>query len=171
MSCDLLPTESAGPHYQGDIRDVINDGWDMMIAHPPCTYLCVPGAHYLHKRPERWEQMKEARELFLMLLALPIPKIAIENPVPNRYSELPKYTQIVHPWQFGEEYEKRTCLWLKGLPNLIPTKIMDNHGERYMRKDGSSSNSKWYANSSAHERARTFKGIAEAMAEQWGAYG
>jgi len=168
MSCDLLPTDVPGPHYQGSVFEVINDGWDMMIAHPPCTYLCVPGAHYLHKRPDRWGKMLEGKEFFLKLLNSGIEKICVENPLPHRYAELPKYDQIIHPWMFGDEQSKRTCLWLKNLPLLHHTKIMKNHGERYYRKDGSASNSKWYAKSNAHERAKTFQGIADAMAQQWG---
>lgn len=169
ISCDLLPSESDfGPHYQGDVFDIINDGFDMMIAHPPCTYLCVPGAHYLHKQPDRWNKMLKGKAVFTELLNCDIQMVCIENPLPHRYAELPKYSQIIHPWMFGEEQSKRTCLWLRGLDLLRPTKIMDNHGERYMRKDGSVSNSKWYAKSSAHVRSRTFQGIAEAMAAQWG---
>ena len=168
LSCDILPTDKPGPHYQGDVLDIIDDGWDLMIAHPPCTYLCVPGAHYLHTRPERWRQMELAKEFFMKLVDSKIPKKCIENPVPHRYADLPKYSQIIHPWQFGHELSKRTCLWLHGLPNLTPTKIMEFKGERYKRKDGSSSNSKWYASSNAHKRSKTFDGIAQAMADQWG---
>lgn len=168
ISCDLLDTESAGPHYKGSILDVIHDGWDLMIAHPPCTYLCVPGAHYLNTRPDRCFEMNKARDLFIEILNANIPKICVENPLPHTFANLPKYSQIIHPWQFGHEFSKRTCLWLKGLPLLKHTQIMDNKGERYYRKDGSASNSKWYAKSNAHERARTFQGIADAMATQWG---
>lgn len=168
-SCDILPCEDASAyHYQRDVREILDDNWDMMIAHPPCTYLCVPGAHYLHTRPNRWDQMLNAKNLFMSLLTVDINKICIENPVPHKYAKLPQYTQIIHPWQFGQEYSKRTCLWLKNLQPLIPTKIMQNHGDRYYRLDGSSSNSKWYAKSNSHERSRTFTGIAQAMAEQWG---
>lgn len=177
MSCDLLPSESNfGPHYQGDIRDIIDDEWDLLIAHPPCTYLCVPGAHYLHKQPDRWGKMLEAKDLFMLFYSLSVPKICIENPVPHKYAQLPKYTQIIQPWQFGHEQSKRTCLWLKGLPPLMPTKIMNNHGERYERtpaqqeKYGRWANSKWYAKSNAHERARTFQGIADALATQYTAF-
>jgi hypothetical protein len=168
ISCDLLPSERPGPHYQGDVMDIINDGFDLMIAHPPCTYLCVPGAHYLHTRPGRWKQMLGAREFFYMLIEAHIERIAIENPLPHKYAELQKYNQIIQPWQFGHELSKRTCLWLKGLPKLTPTDVMDFHGERYKRKDGSSSNAKWYAKASQKERSRTFQGIADAMADQWG---
>lgn len=171
-SCDLLPTESEqtkeeGKHIQGDVLEILNDGWDLMIAHPPCTYLCVPGAHYLHTRPERWNLMTQARAFFIALFNADIEKVCVENPVSHKYAELPHYNQIIHPWMFGDEYSKRTALWLKNLPALLPTKIVSK-GERYIRKDGSVSNSKWYAKSSAHERSITFPGIAKAMAEQWG---
>ena len=168
MSCDLLPTESPGPHYQGDVLDVIDDGWDAMIAHPPCTYLCVPGAHYLHTRAGRWESMKDARAFFMSLLTCDIARICVENPVPHRYATLPKYDQLIQPWQFGHEISKRTALWLKGLPKLQPTNVKENHGDRHIRKDGTPSNSKWYASANAKKRSLTFPGIAWAMASQWG---
>ena len=167
-SCDILPTERPGNHFECDVRYVLDFGWDLMIAHPPCTYLCVPGAHYLHKENGRWEKMIVGYEFFMLLHSAHIDKICVENPLPHKYACLPKYTQIIQPWMYGEEYSKRTCLWLKELPLLVPTDIKSNHGERYYRKDGSVSNSKWYAHSTAKERARTFSGIANAMAEQWG---
>ncbi len=174
-SCDLLPTEQPGHHIQSDVLTVINDGWDMMIAHPPCTYLCVPGAHYLHTRPERWSAMIESAQFFGRLLDAPIERIAVENPVPHKYAGLPPYSQIIHPWMFGHQANKRTCLWLKNLPPLMATDIRQFHGERYERKSerqkaryGRWSNSKWYARGSANDRSRTFQGIANAMAEQWG---
>jgi hypothetical protein len=168
ISCDLLPTEKPGPHYEGNVFDIIDYGFDLMIAHPPCTYLCVPGAHYLHKQKNRWRKMEEAKQFFMILMSANIDKICVENPVPHRYSELPKYDQIIQPWMFGDEFSKRTCLWLDNLNKLIPTDIKENHGERYYRKDGSVSNSKWYAKSNAKIRSKTFQGIADAMAEQWG---
>lgn len=169
-SCDILSTSGANPewHFQHDVKPLLREQWDMVIAHPPCTYLCIPGAHYLHTRGGRWGLMLKAKELFMDFINLDVERICVENPLPHRYAELPKYTQIIQPWQFGHEVSKRTCLWLKGLPELVPTKIMDNHGERYRRKDGSTSNSKWYAKASQKERSRTFQGIADAMAEQWG---
>jgi hypothetical protein len=173
-SCDYLPTEIPGKHYQDDVMDIINNGWDLMIAHPPCTYLCVPGAHYLHKQRDRWWKMYSAKDFFFKLLNSDIPKICVENPVPHKYAQLPPYNQIIHPWQFGHEVSKRTCLWLKNLPKLNNTDVMENHGERYLRtrhqqeKYGKWSNSKWYAKSDAKERSKTFPGIAAAMAEQWG---
>jgi len=168
ISCDLLPSERPGPHYQGNVLDIINYGFDLMIAHPPCTYLCVPGAHYLHTRPERWKLMEDGKLFFESMLNANIGKICVENPLPHRYAKLPKYDQIIQPWQFGHELSKRTCLWLKNLPKLKHTDIKDFRGDRYVRKDGSASNSKWYATANAKERSRTFEGIAKAMADQWG---
>lgn len=149
------------------IEEAYSGKYDIMIAHPPCTYLCVPWAHYLHTRAGRWKQMEDAREFFLKLMNAPIAKIAVENPVPHRYAELPKYDQIIQPWMFGDEQSKRTCLWLKNLPKLIPTDIRENHWERYYRADGSVSNSKWYAWTNAKWRSKTFPWIAKAIAEQW----
>lgn len=173
-SCDLLPTEIPGQHIQGDVLEILNDGWDLMIAHPPCTYLCVPGAHYLHTQKDQWAKMIKARLFFENLLNQSIPKVAVENPLPHHYAELPKYNQIIQPWMFGEPFSKRTCLWLKNLSLLQPTNIITDHGERYVRtvrqqaKYGKSSNSKWYAKATPRERSKTFPGIANAMADQWG---
>lgn len=175
-SCDLLPTESPGNHIQGDVLEILDDGWDLMIAHPPCTHLCVPGAHYLHKEKNRWIAMEKAKEFFMVLFNADIPKICVENPAPHKYAKLPKYTQIIHPYYFGDEFTKRTCLWLVNLQPLIHHNGDDlfsknthvKKSERYYRKDGSVSNSKWYAKATAKERSRTFPGIANAMAEQWG---
>ena len=167
ISCDLLPTESPGPHIQGDCLQYDWSEYDLIIAHPPCTYLCVPGAHYLHKQKDRWSKMLLAKEFFYKIFNMKNKMLCIENPVPHKYAALPKYSQIIHPWQFGHEAKKRTCLWLKNLPLLQPTNIVGK-GEHYIRKDGSVSNAKWYAKASAKERAKTFPGIAFAMAEQWG---
>lgn len=169
-SCDVQ--ECSGGHPEWHILDdaikvSYREKWDMIIAHPPCTYLCVPGAHYLHKQEGRWDKMLKGKDFFMEFYNHPCEKIAIENPVPHKYAELPKYDQIIHPWMFGHEQSKRTCLWLKGLPKLTPTKIMENRGERYVRKDGTTSNSKWYAKSNAKQRSKTFNGIVKAMAEQW----
>lgn len=176
-SCDLRYPSGGrfDRHIRKDVLTILDEGWDLMIAHPPCTYLCVPGAHYLHTRPERWQQMEDGKAFFLALYNSSISKICVENPLPHRYAELPKYTQIIQPWQFGHEISKRTCLWLKNLPLLMPTSIVDNHGERYIRTErqialgyGKTSNSKWYAGANKVERSRTFIGIAKAMADQWG---
>jgi len=170
MSCDLLDTEIPGNHYQGDVRDILDWGWDLMIAHPPCTYLCNSGVQHLHKDKSRWVKMTEAREFFMHLFEANIPKICVENPVPHGYSDLPKYSQIIQPYEYGHEISKRTCLWLKNLPALLPTLIVDK-GERYIGKDGKSNGAKWYqlppSPDHSKERSRTFQGIADAMASQW----
>lgn len=173
-SCDLLPTEQhpVDRHYIGDVLDILDDRWDLMIAHPPCTYLANSGVQHLHKDKSRWDKMYQAAKFFNRLLDADIPKKCIENPVPHGYAKLPKYTQIINPYQFGHTVQKKTCLWLVGLPKLLPTQIVDK-GERYIGKDGKSNGSKWYqlppTTDRWKHRSRTFKGIANAMAEQWGA--
>lgn len=157
MSCDLLPTESPGPHYQGDVFDIINDGWDLGIFHPPCTRLCVSGVRWFKDK----KQEQESAYLFFMALVWAnIPKIALENPIGIMSTRWRKPDQIIHPWQFGHGETKATCLWLKGLPKLIPTKIVDGRENRILRIASSKDRGK--------ERSRTYAGIAEAMAEQWG---
>ena len=180
MSCDLLPTDSPGPHYQGSVLDILNDGWDMMIAHPPCTYLAVSGNRWLYNKDksrneERWKNRGEALDFVRLLMDAPIEKIAIENPVSVISSEIRKPDQIIQPWQFGDEAQKTTCLWLKNLPKLKPTKIVGK-GEFTTFKSGKR-HPKWYADALAKAktkaerqklRSKTFQGIASAMAEQWG---
>lgn len=170
-SCDILPTETPGNHIQGDVLKVLNDGWDLMIAHPPCTYLANSGVQHLHKDPERWEALREAIEFFNLFLSTSIPRVAVENPIPHKYAELPPYSQIIHPYMFGERAMKKTCLWLRGLPPLFATAWMENKGEKYIMANGKSNGSKWYqlppSVDRAKHRSRTFPGIAEAMAEQW----
>jgi hypothetical protein len=168
MSCDLLPTESPGPHYQGSVFDIINDGWDLMIAHPPCTYLSNAGARFLYPRGElnqaRYSKGVEAKEFFIALLSANIKKIAIENPIPSTIYGLPRYAQIIQPWMFGHPYQKKTCLWLKNLPRLKPTDII-------IERQSSKVAGNWFnkgGKNRQHERARTFQGIANAMATQWG---
>ena len=163
MSCDLLPTEVPGPHYQGDVRDILYDGWDMMIAHPTCTYLCNSGVCWLYKREGRWEQMREGALFFKKLLDAPIKKKCIENPIPHKYALKiigRKYDQIVQPHQFGHGETKATCFWLDELPPLLPTEIVQGREQRLHRLPPSPT--RW------KERSRTFPGIARAMAEQWG---
>ncbi len=172
MSCDLLPTEIDGPHYQGDVLDILDLDWDLMIAHPPCTYLANSGVQHLHKDPERWQQMQDAQQFFMELLSASIPKKAIENPVPHGYAKLPKYDQIIQPFMFGHEVQKKTCLWLSNLPKLRPTKIVPK-GENYIGKNGKSNGSLWYQKLTMGPdrgklRSKTFQGIADAMADQWG---
>lgn len=168
ISCDLLPTEREGPHYQGSVLDVLNDGWDMMVAHPPCTHLAVSGAaHFAKKRASGVQD--EALDFVRLLLNAPIAKIALENPISIISSRIRKPDQIVHPWQFGHETTKATCLWLKGLPLLVPTQIVSK-GERQVYASGKSSPI-WHAKTgggSGKARSMTFQGIADAMAAQWG---
>jgi len=179
-SCDLLPTDIPGQHIQGDVLDYLDNEWDMMIAHPPCTYLANSGVQHLWKNRKkengknyrRWWLMNKGKGFFLKLLYNPfIPKIAVENPVPHGYAELPKYNQIVQPYYFGEEAMKKTCLWLKNLEPLKPTKIVGK-GEQYYTKEGKPNGSKWYQLPPTKDRwkhrSKTFQSIANAMAEQWG---
>lgn len=124
MSCDLLPTEAPGPHHEGDVRDVLGNSWDLMVAHPPCTYLTNSGVRWLHTKPGRWEQMREGAEFFRELLNAPIPRVAVENPIMHGYAREivgRRADQIIHPWQFGHLESKATGLWLRGLPPLIST--------------------------------------------------
>jgi hypothetical protein len=171
-SCDILPTEIPGQHYQGDVMDILHDGWDMMIAHPPCTHLAVSGARHFAKKREDGRQ-QQGIDFFMEMINAPIDKIAVENPVGIMSTIYKKPDQIIHPWQFGHEASKSTCLWLKGLPLLTPTNIVDK-GEFVTFKSGKRM-TKWYADA-AHKppkerekiRNTTFQGIADAMAEQWG---
>ena len=178
MSCDLLPTDVPGPHYQGSVTDILNDRWDLMIAHPPCTYLAVSGNRWLYnkdgsKNEERWANRKEALDFVRLLMDAPIKRIAVENPVSVISSEIRKPDQIIQPWQFGDEAQKTTCLWLKNLPKLKPTKIVGK-GEMVTYKSGNTM-PKWYADAfklpkaeRQKLRSKTFQGIADAMADQWG---
>ena len=159
MSCDLLPTDVPGPHYQGDVRDVLGDGWDLMIAHPPCDHLAVSGARWFaEKRADGRQQA--AIEFFLMLARADIPRIALENPVSIMSSHFRKPDQIIQPWQFGHGETKATSLWLKNLPALTPTDVVDGREARVHKMPPGPN--RW------KERSRTFTGIANAMANQWG---
>lgn len=164
VSCDILPSESEGPHYQGDIRDIIHEGWDLAIFHPPCTYLANSGVRWLHTKPGRWKQMKDAALFFRELLLAPIPRVAVENPVMHRYAREivgrgPDFT--VQPWQHGHGECKRTCFWTRGLPPLVPSSIVDGREQRMWKLPPSAN--RWKA------RSTTYPGIAAAMARQWGA--
>jgi hypothetical protein len=164
ISCDLLPSEKPGPHVIGDVRDQLDRGWDLMIAHPPCTYLAVSGIHWNARRPERALQTEAALAFVRLLLAAPIPRIALENPVSVISSRIRKPDQIIQPWQFGHEESKKTCLWLKNLAPLTPTKIMAVRN-RNLTPSGQNklgpSPDRWKI------RSLTYAGIAEAMASQW----
>jgi hypothetical protein len=172
MSCDLLPTDTAGPHYQGDVTDILNDGWDMLIAHPPCTYMTNSGVSWLHKDPARWVLLDDAAAFFNLLLDAPVNRIAVENPIMHKYAKERignrKQDQVVQPWMFGHMEQKGTCLWLKNLPLLTATNnvkaemllLPDNERQRlhYL----SPGPDRWKL------RSKTYQGIADAMAAQWG---
>jgi hypothetical protein len=157
LSCDLLATDIPGNHYQGDVFDIINDGWDLMVAHPPCTHLAVSGARWFkHKTKEQ----EEALEFVNRLMNAPIDRICIENPVSVISSKIRRPDQTIQPWQFGHGEVKKTCLWLKNLPKLVPTNIVDGRDQRIWKLPPSKD--RWKI------RSTTYKGIAEAMATQWG---
>lgn len=158
MSCDLLPTEVPGPHYQGDVFDVAFEGWDLLIAHPPCTDLAVSGArHFAAKRADG--RMDRALMFVRQLMALPIKRKCLENPVSVISSAIRKPDQIIQPWQFGHGEVKATCFWLEGLPPLVPTDVVDGRVARVHRMPPGPD--RW------KERSRTYLGVAEAMASQW----
>jgi hypothetical protein len=157
MSCDLLPAEKNYPHYRGDVMKILNDGWDMMIAHPPCTHLAVSGARWFK---EKQKEQFDALYFVAMLMQAYIPKICIENPISIISSRIRKPDQIIQPWMFGHGETKATCLWLKNLPLLVPTNIVEGREARIHRMPPGPD--RW------KERSRTFEGIANAMANQWG---
>lgn len=175
ISCDILPTESVGPHYQGDIKDILYNNWDLLVAHPPCTYLTNAGVRHLHAHVtskngkqalmsgmNRWQELIKAAEFFNILKNAPIDKICIENPIPHCYARflIGNYTQIIQPWQFGHGETKKTCLWLKNLPLLIPSNIVDGrHPACHLTPP---SKDRWKI------RSLTYQGIADAFADQWG---
>jgi len=166
-SCDLLPTDKTGPHIIGNVLNILDENWDLMIAHPPCTHLAVSGARWFKNKQE---EQKEALSFVKALLNAPINKIALENPVGIISSVIRKPDQIIQPWMFGHEYTKTTCLWLKNLPNLKPTNIVSK-GEKHVTKGGKVL-PKWYNLPQSKYRwkirSKTFEGMAQAMAEQWG---
>lgn len=178
MSCDLLPTDVPGPHYQGDVFDIINQGWDMMIAHPPCTYLCVSGLHWNKRVEGRDAKTDEALEFVKKLLDAPIQRIALENPVGCISKRIRKPEQIIQPYEYGDDAAKKTCLWLKNLPKLRPTdrvrgrkvktpsgKIVErwsNQCDNFGQDKTPPSPDRWKI------RSKTWQGIANAMASQWG---
>ena len=171
VSCDLLPTDTPGPHYQGDVFDVINNGFDLMVAHPPCTYLANSGVSHLHKDAKRWLDLFDGAVFFKKLLNADIPRIAIENPIMHKYAKTligdVRQSQVVQPWMFGHTEQKATCLWIKGLPNLEETdnvkeemdKLPKNQRERlHYLPPGPD---RWKL------RSTTYQGLADAMADQW----
>ena len=157
-SCDLLPTEVPGQHIVGDVLEVLGDGWDLMVAHPPCTHLAVSGARWW---VDKQQEQADALEFVRALMAAPIERIALENPVSKISSAIRKPDQIVQPWQFGHGETKATCLWLKGLPKLRPTDVVEGREPKVHHM--APGPNRW------RERSRTYAGIAAAMANQWGA--
>ena len=166
-SCDIIPSDDNSEfHIQSDVLLQLDQDWDMMIAHPPCTHLAVSGARWFK---DKVEEQKEAIEFFMKIVEAPIPKIAVENPVSIMSSNYRKPDQIIQPWMFGDEAQKSTCLWLKNLPELTPTNIVGK-GEFILTKSGKKIPA-WYnlpeSKSRAKKRSKTFPGIALAMAQQW----
>lgn len=162
VSCDILPCLAPGPHLQCDVRAVLADGWDLMIAHPPCTYLCNSGIRWLHADPDRWPRMLDAAGLFRTLMDAPVPRIAVENPIPHKYARalIGRPSRYVHPWQHGHAESKTTGLWIKGLPLLLPSALVDGRSGRMHRMSQGPDR--------AMARSITYPGIATAMADQWG---
>jgi len=171
VSCDLLPTDTPGPHYQGDVRDILADGWDLMVAHPPCTYLCSSGLHWNTKRPERAQMTEEALQFVSMLLNAPIERIALENPIGCISTRIRKPDQTIQPYQFGHDASKSTCLWLKNLPLLVPTQHIAPRivagKKRWANQTDSGQNRLPPSADRWKIRSETYAGIAAAMAEQW----
>lgn len=166
MSCDLLPTDRVGPHYQGDVRDILDEGWDLMIAHPPCTHLAVSGARWFKGKEAEQE---EALDFIRMLLDAPVEKIALENPVSIISTRIRKPDQRIQPWQFGHDEAKLTCLWLKNLLPLVETNnVQRPKGEFYSNQTPSGQNKLGPSPNRWKLRSMTYPGIAEAMAAQWG---
>ena len=164
ISCDLLPTESDGPHIQGDVREVLNEPWDLVIAHPPCTRLCNSGVRWLHER-NLWKEMEEAARFFFDCLVANSDRVAVENPIMHKYAKKiigrgPDFT--CQPWQFGDAAKKRTCFWTRGLEPLRPTSNMTGKDAVQEVHLMSPSKDRW------KKRSITYQGIANAMADQWG---
>ena len=169
-SCDILPCSGGHPewHIQGNVLDHLDEGWDMMIAHPPCTYLSNAGARFLYPKgklnTERFEKGLLAKHFFMALYLANIPKICVENPIPSSAYELPPYQQIIQPYQFGHPYQKRTCLWLQKLPKLKYTNVLEKPQSTKVAGN-------WFNKGGKQRqinRSKTFQGVADAMAEQWG---
>ncbi len=168
MSCDIIHTDVPGPHYQGSVLDILDQGWDLMIAHPPCTYISNAGAKHLYPKKklnkDRYLIGMEAVEFFMKLYNANIPKLAVENPIPSKVFGLPQYSQTIQPYEYGHPFQKRTCLWLKNLPNLKPTNIVE-------KGESTKVVGNWFnagGKDRQKNRAKTFQGIADAMANQWG---
>lgn len=168
MSCDLLPTDATGPHYQGDVFDVINDGWDLMIAHPPCTYLSVSGMHWTTRGLRDPQLTEDALAFVQRLMDAPIKRIAVENPISIISSRIRKPDQIIQPWWFGHDASKKTCLWLKNLPLLTPTNMLPGDAKTRRGNQTASGQNKLPPSKDRWKiRSETYQGIADAMAAQW----
>ncbi len=176
-SCDLLPAEDgSNRHIRGDAREILNDGWDLLVvAHPPCTRLCNSGVRWLHVPPpgrtseDMWRELDEGADLFSTFWNAPIDRICIENPIMHKHAKerirnYEEFSQSIQPWQFGHPEVKRTCFWLRNLPPLVPTNIVDGREARTHRHSG------WgkHGQERSHNRSRFFPGVAAAMADQWG---
>lgn len=171
VSCDLLPTEREGPHHTGDVRPLLKRKWDLMIAHPPCTYLCVSGLHWNKRRPERAKLTEEALDFVRELLDADIPSIGLENPVSCISTRIRKPDQIIQPWQFGHPESKATCLWLKNLPPLTPTRVLKKPACGHWNNQTPSGQNKLGPSEDRWKiRSATYQGIADAMAKQWSAF-
>lgn len=172
MSCDLLPTDSPGLHYQGDVTEILNMNWDLMIAHPPCTYLSVSGMHWTTRGLRDPQLTEDALDFVRLLMDAPVPRIAIENPISVISSRIRKPDQIIHPYHFGHDASKATCLWLKNLPELTHTHIIEpriiNGKKRWGNQTDSGQNKLGPSDDRWKIRSETFQGIADAMATQWG---
>ena len=176
-SCDILPTSGNNPewHIQGDVMDYLNDGWDMIIGFPPCTFMTNGGAVRMYPKkgqinPHRYEKAMEAKKFFMAIYNAPAKHIAIENPLPMKVIGLPDRSQLIHPYHFGDPYSKKTCLWLKNLPQLIPTNVLTEY-QPFINGGGGRLNKANYKDKKfaggSIARSKTFTGIAKAMAEQW----
>ncbi len=172
VSCDLLPTDAPGPHYQGPVQDIISDGWDLMIAHPPCTYLSVSGMHWTTRGLRDPQLTEDALAFVRMLMGAPVPRIAIENPISVISTRMRKPDQIISPYQFGHDASKKTCLWLQGLPLLRPTQLVEPRIIGGRKRWGNQTDSGQNRLSPSPDRwkirSATYAGIAAAMADQWG---
>ena len=173
-SCDILPTESPGNHFQGDILEHLNKGWDLMIAHPPCTYLSNAGARFLYPKSklnkDRYKLGLKAKEFFMALYNAPIDKICVENPISSKIFALPKHTQTIQPYEYGHPFSKNTRLWLKNLPELKPTDIIKKYKPLLPSNSGGKKRGQSYHYSVIWGKpaSKFWKGIAQAMVDQWG---
>ena len=171
ISADILPTETPGPHIQGDVTDLLGESWDLVIAHPPCTYLALSGVRWLHERPERWKAMQEGADFFARMFEFNTPLLCVENPIQHRYAVTAhgqgRQDQVIHPWQHGHAETKRTGLWLRGLPPLTPTRDVSElmatlpDAEKHRIHRTPPGPDRWRL------RSRTYPGIAAAMVAQW----